>query len=347
MFNDDILLMFIHNNKLFFNRITQGIQSEKFLYLNSAFFAELELNGVDAVSKHTRGTARNSTKDINVFEKKFIFIVINQSLHWSLAVVVNPGQMVKNKHIENGDKMDNASFLLHFDSCGSHNGKDISQLLYSWLQREANDRFEKGGKITINTRVLPLCCPKGMYTACICALSSTHDMLNIIHLQQSNALSSTHDMLTIIHLQHYTYHITTVPQQTNGFDCGIFVCLFVHAMLQLCNESYNTNTKSDFMLKKSREIAVKKWITCNPAFKFEQADATKMRSQMPLLIERLARIQSDNKNNDRKSSDDNNCNIWSKMTKDELIAECEKNDIPANHRFAKGTLITKLSNGNK
>ena len=34
-----------------------------------------------------------ANKNINVFEKKLIFVPINANLHWSLCVVVNPGHI--------------------------------------------------------------------------------------------------------------------------------------------------------------------------------------------------------------------------------------------------------------
>jgi len=35
-------------------------------------------------------------KNINVFEKKLVFIPVNADLHWSLCVVVNPGLIANN-----------------------------------------------------------------------------------------------------------------------------------------------------------------------------------------------------------------------------------------------------------
>ena len=35
-------------------------------------------------------------KDINVFEKKLVFIPVNADLHFSLCVVVNPGLIATN-----------------------------------------------------------------------------------------------------------------------------------------------------------------------------------------------------------------------------------------------------------
>jgi Ulp1 family protease len=38
---------------------------------------------------------KSRKKTIYVFEKKFLFIPINDDLHWSLCVVVNPGVVVR------------------------------------------------------------------------------------------------------------------------------------------------------------------------------------------------------------------------------------------------------------
>ena len=50
----------------------------------------LKDEGLEAVSKWTEN------KNINVFEKKLVFIPVNADLHWSLCVVVNPGLIANN-----------------------------------------------------------------------------------------------------------------------------------------------------------------------------------------------------------------------------------------------------------
>ena len=32
---------------------------------------------------------------IDIFKKKFVFVPINKDLHWSLCVIVNPGEIAK------------------------------------------------------------------------------------------------------------------------------------------------------------------------------------------------------------------------------------------------------------
>ena len=54
-------------------------------FFTSHFMTTLKDDGPDAVASWT------AKKNINIFEKKLIFIPVNADLHWSLCVVVNPG----------------------------------------------------------------------------------------------------------------------------------------------------------------------------------------------------------------------------------------------------------------
>ena len=74
----------LHNFRL---RISMGeLQSESNVHFFSAdFMTKLIDEGPDAVSSWVE------EKNINVFEKKLIFMPINADNHWSLCVVVNPG----------------------------------------------------------------------------------------------------------------------------------------------------------------------------------------------------------------------------------------------------------------
>jgi len=51
----------------------------------SHFMSTLASEGPQAVSSWT------AKKNIDIFQKKLIFVPVNSDLHWSLAVVVNPG----------------------------------------------------------------------------------------------------------------------------------------------------------------------------------------------------------------------------------------------------------------
>lgn len=55
-------------------------------------------DGPEAVASWT------AKKNINIFDKKLIFIPVNADLHWSLCVVVNPGLIANNYDQELDEK---------------------------------------------------------------------------------------------------------------------------------------------------------------------------------------------------------------------------------------------------
>ena len=106
----------------------------------SHFFTTLVKEGPEGVSSWT------SRKDINIFEKKFIFIPINESLHWSLCVVVNPGKIhdywKKKKEtaidVDDDDGNDHEiPCLLFFDSLKAHRKVKVGKKVREWLNFES------------------------------------------------------------------------------------------------------------------------------------------------------------------------------------------------------------------
>ena len=67
-------------------------------FFSSHFFSTLKSGGIDSVKSWT------IKKGLNVFSKTFLFIPINQSLHWSLCVVVNPGALLLQNQNKVGHK---------------------------------------------------------------------------------------------------------------------------------------------------------------------------------------------------------------------------------------------------
>jgi Ulp1 family protease len=89
------------NSNLFYKyRICrQSIYSKNLVYISSThFFQKLSDEGPEEVASWSR----NKKKNINVFEKKFIFVPVNERNHWSLCVVVNPGHILKAHQIKDG-----------------------------------------------------------------------------------------------------------------------------------------------------------------------------------------------------------------------------------------------------
>lgn len=64
-------------------------------------------------------------KGVNIFQKKFILIPINETLHWSLVIICNP-----DKEEQSGP------IVLHLDSLGLHSSIAVFQNIKSYLKEE-------------------------------------------------------------------------------------------------------------------------------------------------------------------------------------------------------------------
>lgn len=117
-------------------------------FFSSHFYTALEEEGVASVTKWTMN------KNIDIFTKKLVFIPINKALHWSLAVVVNPGAVAD-------VDSDCCPCILFFDSLRAHGKVKIEKNIHKWLNSEWG-RLEKSTETKKFTKAtLPIVAPKG------------------------------------------------------------------------------------------------------------------------------------------------------------------------------------------
>ncbi|CAJ1939071.1 unnamed protein product [Cylindrotheca closterium] len=100
-------------------------------FFTSHFYSSLAGGGPEAVTSWT------AKKNINIFEKKFIFIPINKDLHWSLCAVVNPG-CISNSYEADLDKKAKLDVpcLIFMDSLRMHRKVAIRKKIENWLNSE-------------------------------------------------------------------------------------------------------------------------------------------------------------------------------------------------------------------
>ncbi|KAL3515485.1 hypothetical protein ACH5RR_022387 [Cinchona calisaya] len=123
-------------------------EKHRFHFFNSFFFRKLvDLDKDRSTACEGRAAfqrVRKWTKKVNLFEKDYLFIPVNFSLHWSLIVVCHPGEVAyyRDEVVEKSSKV---PCVLHMDSIrGIHRGlKNLFQtyLLEEWRERH-NDLFE-------------------------------------------------------------------------------------------------------------------------------------------------------------------------------------------------------------
>lgn len=166
-------------------------------FFSTQFFSKLTEGGPEAVSSWT------AKKNINIFKKKFIFIPVNDRMHWSLCIVVNAGKIEHAldyyEDLEQGGREDSpyrdkdAPFMLFLDSLKAHRKASVRNHVIKWLNSEA-------------------------------------ERLNTFKQRDPFKKRYKRYMMPILDPQ--------VPYQDNSWDCGVFVCQYAYKTLLLRNNQF-------------------------------------------------------------------------------------------------------------
>ncbi|XP_009415107.2 probable ubiquitin-like-specific protease 2B isoform X2 [Musa acuminata AAA Group] len=133
--NDTIIDFYI---KYLENKI-QPDQKHRFHFFNSFFYRKLVGKDHGGVSEGREAflRVRRWTQKVNIFDKEYIFIPVNFSLHWSLLVICHPGEVANLE--DNEIESDKVPCILHMDSIkGCHNG--LKNIIQSYIWEEWKER---------------------------------------------------------------------------------------------------------------------------------------------------------------------------------------------------------------
>lgn len=142
---------------------------------SSHFYTTLSEEGPGAVQSWT------ARKNIDIFSKRFIFVPINKSLHWSLCVVVNPGNIVGScrasegfdgaELVDSDDSLTKDSpmpCILFLDSLKAHRKKAVASNVCKWLNAEWKRMEKRPIKTDLFTkRSMPVLDPRSKCIALI------------------------------------------------------------------------------------------------------------------------------------------------------------------------------------
>nr|WBY50556.1 hypothetical protein [Glycine max] len=165
--NDNIIDFYIIYLK---NKLPTNKQ-DRFHFFNCFFFPKLVDLSTDNRSIACDGKAAfqrvsNWTRKVNLFEKDYIFIPINYSLHWSLIVICHPGEVMKCYRDEETKGSPKEACILHMDSRkGIHQELQKENVFQSylceeWKERHNNVRDDDASSKFVDLPFVPLELPQ-------------------------------------------------------------------------------------------------------------------------------------------------------------------------------------------
>ncbi len=173
------------------------IRQKKIHFFSTHFYSQLSRTGADIRNAADRyNNVQNWTNGIDFFNMDYVFVPVNDQLHWSLFVICNPGkiQYLSNRrnvssssiiHLDQEEEEEeeevSSSCIIVFDSLRCHKKETVIGYLYDYLECEW-ERRNAGEKRKFSISNMPMISP-------------------------------------------------TVPLQKNGFDCGIFSIMYARELL--------------------------------------------------------------------------------------------------------------------
>ena len=169
---------------------------------NSFFYEKLtnvrdeRSEAADVRQKKAHQRVEKWTKGVNIFEKDFVFFPIHGNTHWSLMVLCHPGR-VQDENAEDGEDMPLGArptpYLLHMDSmAGGHKSSVVAMKIREYLAMEW---------LRLNSDT-------------------------VVVGEEGQAKLLQFDKSSLLHQR------MRVPQQDNGCDCGVFLCMFFEKFLE-------------------------------------------------------------------------------------------------------------------
>jgi hypothetical protein len=191
------------SHPIFFSRIQHFYKSKpnsEYHIFDSSFLYNLHYGGYNDVKKYT--------SKVDVFQKHVLLMPMCTNLHWILYVVVNPHQC--GKVLDNDT---NGPVILCLDSLG--NGcSGVESSIRDFLEKEwTKSRNHAHLAFPFSKKNIPLLIPKGSLLV--------FPVFFGMHYHQSKYLTNS---LPID---------ASVKKQENGYDCGVFVCQYMLAIVRL------------------------------------------------------------------------------------------------------------------
>ncbi|KAF9386153.1 hypothetical protein CPB97_003997 [Podila verticillata] len=221
-FLNDTLIEFglkhIHSNLEVKNR---ALADQVFIF-NTFFFQRLLTKPVKGPA-NSYDSVKNWTSKVDIFSMKYIIVPIHEKLHWHLAIIANPGLLLKDV---GGSSSDDSESSSPEDKSSSH--LEPESLSNSVIDVDTDmDVDVNKVKGRVDTEERP-------YIVCLDSLGKSHPsvfkVLRSYLEQELLAKKNINKALTAKHIP--GKHTSNSPLQQNMCDCGVFLLHYVEVFLR-------------------------------------------------------------------------------------------------------------------
>ncbi|CAH8384557.1 unnamed protein product [Eruca vesicaria subsp. sativa] len=210
----------------------------RFHFFNCFFFRKLA--NLDKGSPSSFGgreayqRVQKWTKDVDLFEKDYIFIPINFSFHWSLIIICHPGELVTSS-----GKVNSLCYYL----CSFYNSLKIND-------HSAADEVENPSRVPC---ILHLDSIKGSHKG---------GLVNIFpsYLGEEWKARQGHTTTDLSRVSNMQLISLVLPQQENSFDCGLFLLHYLELFVTQAPAKFNPS-----LITRSGKFLTRNWFLAKEA----------------------------------------------------------------------------------
>ena len=218
--NDSIIDFYL---KFVFRELLDDEQRDDVHIFNQFFFTKLD-SAINEKNERARLKLSKWTKNVNIFDKKVLIIPINNALHWSLAIITNPGH----------------SEPLQIDHPMQTNYDFCKETLFSIISHSVYNEPKWVNTIRTNPKILAITnYPKKiLHFDSMRGCHPTTDIYKKLRVYLGDEWHRQYENEKVFDIDNMPGVSLGVPQQTNSADCGVYLLHF--AQLFALSPFYNS-----------------------------------------------------------------------------------------------------------
>ncbi|DBA05391.1 TPA: hypothetical protein N0F65_007553 [Lagenidium giganteum] len=198
-------------------------QQHEVYFFSSHFFTKLYDSSSTAEERFGR-VHRWTQKESDFFDKRFVFVPINDSFHWSVAVICNPGSAIirQRRRLKHEESPHLATVDLVDDGTDSSKEQAVEEEVAAYK----NERLQRPPCILFLDSLK--CHRKNKF----CAVIKSYLESEWNYRQSQLSSADGNDIITTFDPSAITVFDPDIPQQTNSSDCGVFLLMYAAEILR-------------------------------------------------------------------------------------------------------------------